>query len=40
MWQSVEENMESQRENATGLWIKFAKAGSGIASVTKAEAIA
>lgn len=31
--------MESQREDAPGLWIKFAKAGSGIASVTKAETI-
>lgn len=31
--------MESQRDGAAGLWIKFAKARSGIPSVTKAEAI-
>ena len=31
--------LEIQPEDAPGLWIKFAKAGSGIASVTKAEAI-
>lgn len=31
--------LESQPESAAGLWIKFAKAGSGIPSVTKAEAI-
>lgn len=28
-----------QPDNSPGLWIKFAKAGSGIPSVTKAEAI-
>lgn len=31
--------LERQSENAAGLWIKFAKAGSLIASVTKGEAI-
>ena len=31
--------LESQPENSPGLWIKIAKARSGIASVTKAEAI-
>ena len=31
--------LEGQPENSPGLWIKFAKARSGIASVTKAEAI-
>ena len=31
--------MESQRDGAAGLRIKFAKARSGISSVTKAEAI-
>jgi uncharacterized protein YdeI (YjbR/CyaY-like superfamily) len=30
---------ESQPETSRGLWIKFAKAGTGIPSVTKAEAI-
>jgi uncharacterized protein YdeI (YjbR/CyaY-like superfamily) len=31
--------LEKQPESSPGLWIKFAKAGSGIPSVTKAEAI-
>jgi uncharacterized protein YdeI (YjbR/CyaY-like superfamily) len=31
--------LEAQPQDAKGLWIKFAKKGSGIASVTKAEAI-
>ena len=31
--------LESQPEKSRGLWIKFAKAGTGIPSVTKAEAI-
>lgn len=31
--------LEGQPDNSPGLWIKFAKAGSGILSVTKAEAI-
>ncbi|HZG09028.1 MAG TPA: YdeI/OmpD-associated family protein [Allosphingosinicella sp.] len=31
--------LEAQPASSAGLWIKFAKAGSGIASVTKAEAI-
>ena len=31
--------LETQPENSPGLWIRFAKAGSGILSVTKAEAI-
>ena len=31
--------LEAQPEGSPGLWIKFAKSGSGIASVTKAEAI-
>ena len=31
--------LEAQSASSPGLWIKFAKAGSGIASVTKAEAI-
>ena len=30
---------EREARNSRGLWIKFAKAGSGIASVTKAQAI-
>lgn len=29
----------SQPENSPGLWIKFAKAGSGMLTITKAEAI-
>ena len=36
---AVDRWFESQRENSPGLWIKFAKAGSGILSITKAEAI-
>lgn len=31
--------LERQLESSPGLWIKFAKAGSGIPSVTKTEAI-
>jgi uncharacterized protein YdeI (YjbR/CyaY-like superfamily) len=31
--------LEAQPENSPGLWIKFAKASSGIASITKPEAI-
>jgi uncharacterized protein YdeI (YjbR/CyaY-like superfamily) len=31
--------LESQPKTSAGLWIKFAKAGSGIVIVTKAEAI-
>ncbi|HEX8126974.1 MAG TPA: YdeI/OmpD-associated family protein [Allosphingosinicella sp.] len=31
--------LEAQPASSPGLWIKFAKSGSGIASVTKAEAI-
>ncbi|HEV2596429.1 MAG TPA: YdeI/OmpD-associated family protein [Sphingomicrobium sp.] len=31
--------LESQPESASGLWIKFSKAGSDVPSVTKAEAI-
>lgn len=31
--------LERQPDNSPGLWIKLAKAGSGILSVTKAEAI-
>jgi uncharacterized protein YdeI (YjbR/CyaY-like superfamily) len=31
--------LERQPESSPGLWIKFAKAGSGIPSVTKTEAI-
>ena len=30
---------EAQPENSPGLWVKFAKAASGIRSVTKAEAV-
>lgn len=35
----LERWLEAQPEGSPGLWIKFAKAGSGIAGVTKAEAI-
>lgn len=35
----LERWLESQPANAKGLWIKLARAGSGRASVTKAEAI-
>ena len=35
----LERWLEAQRPDAKGLWIKFAKKGSGIPSVTKAEAI-
>ena len=31
--------LDAESESSPGLWIKFAKAGSGIASVTKTEAI-
>lgn len=36
---ALERWLEAQPANSSGLWIKLAKAGSGIASVTKAEAI-
>jgi uncharacterized protein YdeI (YjbR/CyaY-like superfamily) len=36
---ALERWLEAQPATSPGLWIKFAKAGSGIASVTKAEAI-
>ena len=36
---ALERWLEAQPEGSPGLWIKFAKAGSGIASVTKPEAI-
>jgi uncharacterized protein YdeI (YjbR/CyaY-like superfamily) len=36
---ALERWLEAQPADSPGLWIKFAKAGSGIASVTKAEAI-
>ncbi len=36
---ALDDWLESQPETSRGLWIKFAKAGTGIASVTKAEAI-
>ena len=36
---ALERWLEAQPANSPGLWIKLAKAGSGIASVTKAEAI-
>jgi uncharacterized protein YdeI (YjbR/CyaY-like superfamily) len=36
---AVERWLEVQPANSPGLWMKLAKAGSGIASVTKAEAI-
>ena len=35
----LERWLEAQPQDAKGLWIKFAKKGSGIASVSKAEAI-
>jgi uncharacterized protein YdeI (YjbR/CyaY-like superfamily) len=31
--------LEAQPEGSAGLWLKFAKAGSGVASVTRAEPI-
>ncbi|HEX8061870.1 MAG TPA: YdeI/OmpD-associated family protein [Allosphingosinicella sp.] len=37
--EALERWLEGQPAGAPGLWIKLAKAGSGIASVTKAEAI-
>ncbi|HEX2814616.1 MAG TPA: YdeI/OmpD-associated family protein [Sphingopyxis sp.] len=36
---ALERWLAAQPANSPGLWIKFAKAGSGIASVTKREAI-
>lgn len=36
---TLESWLEAQDASSPGLWIKFAKAGSGIASVTKAEAV-
>ncbi|HEX7712344.1 MAG TPA: YdeI/OmpD-associated family protein [Sphingomonadaceae bacterium] len=36
---AMERWLEAQPAGSAGLWIKFAKAGSGIASVSKAEAI-
>jgi uncharacterized protein YdeI (YjbR/CyaY-like superfamily) len=36
---ALERWLEAQPANSPGLWIKFAKTGSGIASVTKPEAI-
>jgi uncharacterized protein YdeI (YjbR/CyaY-like superfamily) len=36
---ALERWLEAQPAGSPGLWIKFAKAGSGIASVTKPEAI-
>ncbi|HEX8468948.1 MAG TPA: YdeI/OmpD-associated family protein [Allosphingosinicella sp.] len=36
---ALERWLEAQPEGSAGLWIKFAKAGSGVASVSKAEAI-
>lgn len=36
---ALERWLETQPESSPGLWIKFAKAGSGIASVTRTEAI-
>jgi uncharacterized protein YdeI (YjbR/CyaY-like superfamily) len=36
---ALESWLEAQPESSPGLWIKFAKTGSGIASVSKAEAI-
>jgi uncharacterized protein YdeI (YjbR/CyaY-like superfamily) len=36
---ALERWLEAQPADSPGLWIKLAKAGSGIASVTKAEAI-
>ncbi len=35
----LERWLEAQANNSRGLWIKFAKAGSGVASVSKADAI-
>ncbi|HEX8225432.1 MAG TPA: YdeI/OmpD-associated family protein [Allosphingosinicella sp.] len=37
--EALEHWLEAQPEGSAGLWIKFAKAGSGTASVTKPEAI-
>jgi uncharacterized protein YdeI (YjbR/CyaY-like superfamily) len=36
---ALERWLEAQPVNSRGIWIKLAKAGSGMASVTKAEAI-
>jgi len=36
---ALERWLEAQPANSRGIWIKLAKAGSGMASVTKAEAI-
>ena len=36
---ALERWLEAQPEGSGGLWIKFAKAGSGLSSVTKSEAI-
>jgi uncharacterized protein YdeI (YjbR/CyaY-like superfamily) len=36
---ALERWLEAQPAGSPGLWIKFAKAGSGVASVSKAEAI-
>jgi uncharacterized protein YdeI (YjbR/CyaY-like superfamily) len=36
---ALEHWLEAQPENSRGIWIKMAKAGSGIASVTKQELI-
>jgi uncharacterized protein YdeI (YjbR/CyaY-like superfamily) len=36
---ALERWMEGQSADARGAWIKFAKAGSGVASVSKSEAI-
>lgn len=36
---AFEQWLQFQPENSPGLWVKFAKAGTGIPSVTKAEAI-
>jgi uncharacterized protein YdeI (YjbR/CyaY-like superfamily) len=36
---ALERWLEAQPASSPGLWIKFAKAGSGVASVSKAEAI-
>jgi uncharacterized protein YdeI (YjbR/CyaY-like superfamily) len=36
---ALERWLEAQPADSPGLWIKFAKAGSGVASLTKSEAI-
>ena len=36
---ALEQWLDAQPPNSPGLWIKFAKAASGLASVTKPEAI-